>query len=198
METKQTGGSPLWAPAALPCFPGRSCCGSGGRGWVHRPAPQGLPGCGGQNLRPTPRPPAGSAGPRHVWALGRASLLGPQHCRRVQAPAAPAPLGSAGTPGLGSPFMACIGLPGPTTCRAQLASIGGCFDQSRLAPCPPASSADLGPWVPGMGREGPGPARGHGDHHAGCSEWGQRVRPTGGLVPGSDLSPGSGLTRRTA
>lgn len=46
-----------------------------------------------------------------------------------------------------------------------------------------------------MGREGPGPAKGHGDHRAVCSEWGQRVGMTGGLVPGSDLLPESELAR---
>ena len=85
-----------------------------------------------------------------LWAGPASRALLTQHCRQVQAPAAPAALGSAGAPRLGCPFMACVGLPGPTTRRARLASVGAALPEADW-PRPPASSADPGPWVLGMG-----------------------------------------------
>lgn len=51
-------------------------------------------------------------------------------------------------------------------CTASLSG-GPVWPKLLGLPCPPASSAHPGPWVPGVGQQRPGPARGRRDHGEG-------------------------------
>lgn len=146
----QTGGSTTLAPLSPALLPrtvlrgGLGCTG---------PLSKGRLGVAGRASGPLPARQQGLRGTAMcgLWAGPASRALPTQHCRWMQAPTAPAALGSSGTLGSGRPFTACMGLFGPTTRRARPASAGGRFARSCSAPRPPASSADPRLWVPGMG-----------------------------------------------
>ena len=125
---------------------------------MHRPGRQGPPGHGGQGLWPTPCPPAGSTGTAmcRLWAGPASRALPTQHCRWVQAPTAPVALGSAESLGSGRPFTACMGLLGPTTRRAQLASVGAALPEAARPPVlqPPVQTPGSGCQAWGDGSPG--------------------------------------------